>query len=513
MYKTTYGVRVVTLLVKLKPVRAFSQSLSAKVITIGHTALDLNTGLLRPPGHLTRDTMTTAIATNVATTQETGKHDAVKQENGIAKPYSGRPNPVNVAYEKKMGELDGRIADAKARLASGNKDERTLLIEQAKKLREELRPHQEERRRLFEQLNKNRDDLKKKTGEAQEAKDKLPFRSIPEMEDRVRELESKIESGQFKLIEEKQILAEISKLKKARRAFENIDGSGSDVGSMKLRMDKLRTEINGKDEIIGKFRSQADQVSKKLDEMAGSSKEAQAERVNRQAAIDKVKAEIDAAYEERRKAYEEYKTAKKAQAEARVKRDARRAEYDRRRELEDKLEELEEKLLAFNPETANDRKISECNNLKAFFREALGSDEKDAANEVAAVEAGIRQVKLSDELADAVAINKKKPEAFFVAKGGKKNNKNTATASTVVPLSKLPFHILSALADLSLSIPSTASDVPKLLEAIEAKKSSFTSKKDDAADEKEKQREALEKQVEELKAQLEKPIKTKTEEN
>jgi hypothetical protein len=62
--------------------------------------------------------MTTAIATNVDSIQETVKPDAAKQENGIAKPYSGRPNPVNVAYEKKMVELDGRIADAKARLVS-----------------------------------------------------------------------------------------------------------------------------------------------------------------------------------------------------------------------------------------------------------------------------------------------------------------------------------------------------------------------------------------------------------
>lgn len=40
-----------------------------------------------------------------------------KGENiGGKPPYVGRPNPVNVAYEKRMSELDVRISTAKERL-------------------------------------------------------------------------------------------------------------------------------------------------------------------------------------------------------------------------------------------------------------------------------------------------------------------------------------------------------------------------------------------------------------
>jgi chromosome segregation ATPase len=379
-----------------------------------------------------------------------------------------------------------------------------------------MRTHQDSRRNLVTQVTKLRDDLKRKTGEAQEAKDKLPFRSIPEMELRVRQLEAQIETGQFKLIEEKQILAEVSKLKKARRELENIDSSsGGDVGSIRLRIEKLRSDIAAKDDVINGLKARVDEISVKLDASAGDKQVAQAQRGERQKLVEKLRKEIDSLYADRRTAFEEYKVAKTAQFEARQKRNARNAEFDRRRELEGKLEELEEKLVAFNPETANDRKIGECNNLKAFFQELVGNGDDNEKEKVNKVEEGVRKVKLSDELADAIAINKKDAddEYFFAPKVKKQNKSIPATSANSVTapstFAKLPFHILSALADLSLPIPTSATEVPNLFNAIEKKKSAFANKVDDAAAEKEKQRLAIEEQVADLKRQIEAPIKVK----
>lgn len=452
--------------------------------------------------------MTTTVTT-------ASKPQGEKKQGFAGKPPGSRPNPVNVAYEEKMSSLDLRISTAKARLddlfhgGSGKgtpaeKDARNALFEKVKSLREEIRPHQEARRAMFDQLNRIRDEIRKKTGETKEAKDKLPFRNVNDIETRIGELEAQIETGQFKLIEEKQILAEVSKLKKMRRALENLDGSGSDVGTMKLRCEKLRADIAAKDESIKGYREQLDALQAKLDEMAGNKKEAQAAREERSTNIENIKKEIDGYYEERRKAYEEYRSAKKAQSEAWEKKQARRAEYDRRRELEEKLEDLEEKLLAFNPETANDRKISECNNLKAFFQDFTATQQEKTL-EVNKVEEGVRQVKLSGEFANAVPISKKegRDEFFFAPKSSNRKSHQAAAAQS---LSKLPFHILSALADLSLSIPATSAEIPALFEAIEKKKSSFTAKHDDSVVQKEKQREALEKQIEELKKQLDTPL-------
>ena len=471
--------------------------------------------------------MTTATTAAVASIN--GKN---MEKNG-PKEKNYRPNPLTIAYEQKMSDLDTRITTAKAKLddlfagASGKggttaeREARQILIDQVKSLREEMRTHQDSRRNLITQVTKLRDDLKRKTGEAQEAKDKLPFRTIPEIELRIRQLEAQIETGQFKLIEEKQILAEVSKLKKAKRELENIDSSsGGDVGSIRLRIEKLRSDISAKDDLINGLKSRTDEISTKLDASNGDKQVAQAQRNERQKLVEKLRKEVDNLYAERRTAYEEYKTAKTAQFEARQKRNARNAEFDRRRELEDKLEELEEKLVAFNPETANDRKISECNNLKAFFQELIGENGNDGKEkEINKVEEGVRKVKLSDELADAIAINKKDADdEYFFAPKTKKQNKNvpvTSTNSINSPstFAKLPFHILSALADLSLPIPTSANEVPNLFSAIEKKKIAFASKVDDAAAEKEKQRNAIEEQIADLKKQLEAPIKVKFDKN
>jgi len=105
--------------------------------------------------------MTTAVPVinNTDKMENPKKGSAVAGANG--KPqFSGRPNPLNMAYEQKVSDLDARIAVAKARLddlkmggsgnANGaNKGARGELAEAVKKLRDELRGHQEERRRFF----------------------------------------------------------------------------------------------------------------------------------------------------------------------------------------------------------------------------------------------------------------------------------------------------------------------------------------------------------------------------
>jgi hypothetical protein len=58
--------------------------------------------------------MTTATAAAPASTANATTTGGIDKQ----KPYSGRPNPINIAYEKKMEELDKRITDAKSRLVS-----------------------------------------------------------------------------------------------------------------------------------------------------------------------------------------------------------------------------------------------------------------------------------------------------------------------------------------------------------------------------------------------------------
>lgn len=52
-------------------------------------------------------------------------NNGIHPHHGKPKTFSGRPNPINVAYEKKMSELDTRIATTKAKLVRGTAPSQT----------------------------------------------------------------------------------------------------------------------------------------------------------------------------------------------------------------------------------------------------------------------------------------------------------------------------------------------------------------------------------------------------
>jgi len=381
---------------------------------------------------------------------------------------SGAPRPQNaasIAYEKRMKDIDAKIEAARLRLedlrmgGTGKSrpgvdtDARAALVEEQRQLRAAIRPQMEEKRRLIEQVNRLKEEIEKKAGQAKEAKDKLPFRTTKEMEARIHELEAQIETGQFKLIEEKQILAEVSKLRRARKALDNIDGSASDVGSLRLRIDKIRSEIALKDEAMSSTRVKLDTLQGQINELNGLRSEQMAQQRDSRALIDQAKKDLDDAFAQRRTAYEENKTIREQARKAFERRQFAEAEQRRVYKLEEKLESLEEQLLSFNSETATDRKLVECNTIRAFF--------------------------------ETVAPSKKGI--------------------------KLPLHILAACADLGLPIPSKAAEVPEVIKAIDARKESLLGKQDDGVAEMQQKRQAIIDQIDAIKAEIEtKPAKTET---
>lgn len=54
----------------------------------------------------------------VSTENATVEPAVLSVKTPAGKPYSGRPNPLSAAYEKKTAELDERLAKAKEHLVS-----------------------------------------------------------------------------------------------------------------------------------------------------------------------------------------------------------------------------------------------------------------------------------------------------------------------------------------------------------------------------------------------------------
>lgn len=444
--------------------------------------------------------MTTAVPIPVASSGPT--------KDMFSRPAGGNTGPKHknqIEYEKKMSELDGRIGYLKARLdelkggysganegGAESGSPRAKIIGELKALREESRPLQDERKAWAKEAADLRDSIKKRGGELKDAKDKLPFKSIPEIEARIAEYEHQLETGSFRLAEEKQIVMEISKLKKAKKALLVLEapvaGKSQDLGSMKARVDVLQEKIKARDGQLDGLRAKIDGLSAKLDEMNGTRATERVSKEERQAQFTKLRADLDEAYEARRKAYEENKVQRAAAYEARLKRDARFKEEARCAEIEERIADLEERIASHNPESLLDKKLAECNNMISFFSSLSGSGAgKAAPTEVAesklAAPVG-RTVTATEEIAKLEVVKKDEDDVYFLGGSGKSKTKKgpkTTTSSSSTQSSsdigKLPMHVLAGLADLNISIPSASEQLPILLDALNQIKAALEGKK------------------------------------
>lgn len=380
-----------------------------------------------------------------------------------------------------------------------------------------MRSLDDERRRIFNDLKSTQETLKKKTGEANDAKKKLPYKSTEDIDARIREIDNDLETGRFKLIEERQMINEISKLRKLRTQLQSLATSGNDTMSLRLRLDNLRAKLTQKEGEIETVKAEIARLSGQISEITGSRDEEKAKRAERTKQITKIRADLESAFQERRQLIEANKARKIAQHESYLKKQARYAELERRKKIEEEIGELEEKLLAFNPETLHDKKVSECNNLVAYFQQ-FSLDKEPSSTSLATPSSSLaapvgRQVKLSEDLANAVVINKSEDAEgeFYGGSGakanGKKKSSHTAAKTPTITLGKLPIHILAGLGDLGLPVPKGVDQLDGLFGLIDKKKVELEAKKDEGKDELLKKRQVIISQIDELKKKLEeKPV-------
>lgn len=448
---------------------------------------------------------------------------------GEARPAPRNPHPNQVAFEKKLHDLDNRITVLKKRWdelrgvpsassANGN-DKRSLLIAEIKGIKDQIRALDDDKKRLFREQEEAREALSRKKGELAAAKDRLPFKTVGEIDYKIQELEKLVESGQFRLSEEKGLVQEISKLRKARRELITLDGSGSDAQSVGIRLESIKVQIQEKTTALANLREQSKRISAQIDELDGVRSEERGKQQDRRAQMDRCKKDLDAAYEERRALFEENQKAKKAQYEAKLRREARWAEEKRRRELRDQIEELEEKLALFNPETIHEKRMSECASLTAYFAQFTlqTNAAATAAPATSALAAPVgRAPKLGEELAGAEVVRKGEDEDSFYFKPSSKTLKKKAAAAAAssnqshasnVPafsMNRVPIQVLAGLGDLSLPLPSTAADLPTLLESIERRRVELDARKDEGKEAMQEKRQEIEKQIAKLREEMEK---------
>ncbi|EUC57763.1 patatin-like phospholipase domain protein [Rhizoctonia solani AG-3 Rhs1AP] len=413
----------------------------------------------------------------------------------VPRLVGGRPdqaafNAQQDALKKEMETVQAQLSAVKDKIASLGKngpanERRNELKDQLEALRSQQAGNKADRTRTLEELKAKQEETQKKIKDLQAAKSKTHFKSVQDVDNQIRKLESQVDSGSMKIADEKRALAEISQLKRSRKAVEAFQGDEEAIQANKARIEELKKELDDPEakavsDRFDAIKAELDEIKKEQDDAYASRNKIYDERSAISATLDELwqkKRDSNAAWREANDRYYAKMTEDRARKQERFKRQREEEDKQRRREQAQRIRE-EAEIPAFQVE------IEDCQTLIDLFSGKItgaAADNKvstSSSNEISGVpELSLRTVEADPSL--GVALKKKEEDNYFVAKkkktGGKPNQQ--AAKEKEAPAAPKPeerFHVsfstLTALGALSIPPPSSNADVERCIADLQKKR-------------------------------------------
>ncbi|OSX60401.1 hypothetical protein POSPLADRAFT_1148743 [Postia placenta MAD-698-R-SB12] len=424
--------------------------------------------------------------------------EAISEQFDFAAYVTGKPEKsvYDQEQEKIKAQIDALQSAVKEKLGLTSKgdagnDKRAALRAELDSLRGQQSNTKLNRSKVFDQLKAIQDGVQKKVKDLNAAKAKAPYKTVDDVDDRIKQLDKQVESGNLKLGDEKRALAEISQLRRSRRLVEGFQAEQESIEADRAAADALRQQLD--DPEAKAVSERYDAIKAELDELKKEGDEAFA---NRSKLLDERTAlqnQLDTLYNRKRESAQRFREANDRYWNKMNEERARRAERQRAQRVADeeaKKRELAERLRDEAEVPAFQLQIEDCQTLIDQFSgrnptQALSSALSEKADVTGVPKLEIRKV----EADSGMVVRKKKGEDddnYFVAtprkqkgkKGGAKasgpSEVNGADASASQTL-HVPLPTLSALLSLSIAPPTSPADVPRVIEDLKAKKAWFVS--------------------------------------
>lgn len=325
-------------------------------------------------------------------------------------------------------------------------------------------------------MNALDNQLKSKINEHKNAKSRVSYKNIGEVDAAIKRLQDKVESGDMKVVDEKKALAEVSNLNKLRKNFagfdelqQSIDKLKAEVSEQKKKMDNpeqkaLSDRFTTINKELDQIKAEQDDVYKNLGALKTERDQLHAEQ---QEKYQKVR-EVKNAFYNNKRAYRDYE-----QQAFQARKERQKAERDaferekRKRIAEEKLEE------ASLPAFGNQIRVAK--GLIHYFDPSTAPAPVDSGPGKLAAQAqrtvddsGIKGMKV---------IKKDDQEDYFAGTGGKKGKKGrkgVANGAPATPPStagkfNLPPSVLSQLSEVNIDPPMSSADVPSVTDKLKAK--------------------------------------------
>ncbi|EON96556.1 putative nuclear segregation protein [Phaeoacremonium minimum UCRPA7] len=401
------------------------------------------------------------------------KYKAIKEKIELAQPNknSDTPNPT----QKRRQELIAQANEIRQKQAGG-KNTRNTKLDQIKRIDEQLRS------RINEQKN---------------AKSKVPFKSVEDVDREINRLESQVNGGMMKLVDEKKALAEISSLRKQRKNFSQFDDQQKSIDDLRAKIKEIKDSMDDPE-----AKALSDQYTKIQTELDAIKAEQDGAYKNLSGLRDertKLQAQQREKYDAIKKLKDEYYGAKKAFAA--YEREAKQKAWERNKAERDRIvkeqkKERAQKMLAEASDPAYLEEIRRANSLLHFFDPSHVSAEKAPLLADSGLGAQAQR-KVDDSGMKGTRLVRKedRDEDYAPAvKKGKKGKKGGAAESAKF---NLPPSVVEDCSFMNIDPPMSASDVPAAVEKIKAKLDHW---KSDQAAQTQRNVEKAKKEIEKLEA-------------
>lgn len=394
----------------------------------------------------------------------------------VVKKKPTRPNKDT--FQSKLNELEAELrakeqtlekarnAVKNVKVGSVKNEAREKLLKELTELKARQNELKIERGKVHDQIKTIEAQIGKKITELQASRGKSNFKSVDEIEKRIKQLEQQVESGTMRLVDEKRSLSEVSNLKKLKASFSGFAASQESIDADKDKVAELKKTAH--DAEYKKIGARIGEIGKELDKLKEADQAAFKSRTHlfdartsatkaRDEVRDSIRKLKDEFYGGLR-AFNEHIKAEQAARIEREKSEKKAAERSKKlEEAENKLEAAKAPAFAVHVETAK--------NLLAYFDPEYKKDTAVTSLLSSNDSLNTRRTARSVDLPEGAKVMAKKDEGLVVGNPKKNKNKKSKDDGKL----KLNLSIIDDLSLLNVPIPTSKEDVPNTISKIKEK--------------------------------------------
>ncbi len=392
-------------------------------------------------------------------------------------PLSPAPPALSIGPKTDPGCLQNAIK-AKIESAVPNKEKenptqkrRQELIAQANEIRKKQGVGKLARTGKLDQIKRYDEQLRTRIAEQKTARSKVSFKSVDEIDQKIKQLEADVERGQMKLVDEKKALAEVTSLRKLRKNFSAFDNDQKAIDDLKAKIKEIKDtmedpEVKAMSDEYNKIQAEIDTIKGEQDSVYKNLTSLRKER-------DELRNKQQGTWEAVKKYKDNYHTQRKAalawERQQREKRREREQE-ERERYLKERKMARAQQMLAEASDPAFAEQIRRADNLARFFDPSHVAEAKSPLLADKGLGAAAQR-KVDTKLEGTRLVRKEDREEDYLpaAKKGKKGKKSHAADAPAAAKFSCPPSVMEDCTFIGLNPPMSAAEVPEVLEKVKAK--------------------------------------------